>query len=312
MIRIGVINIDTSHPLAFAKKMMEEDRARYVAIYNDSFREDDEVEAFIRTFGLEKRCESVDELAECVDIGFIQGCDWDKHLSYAEPFIKRGKPVFVDKPIVGNMADIAKLEAYTANGGVILGSSSVRYCKEICEFLAIPVEERGEIVSVYGTSGVDEFNYGVHIVEAFGGLLGTGAKSCQFVSEASVGGKTCETYSVIYENGVTATYALFLGTWQPFTITIQTTKKTYVLQIDSSKLYVALLERIFTYMESGENTLASMDELIESIKIMLAGKISRETNKQAVALSDIPSDYTGYDGKAFADGYAASASKMYL
>jgi len=312
MIRVGVVNIDTSHPLAFAGKMMESDRARYVAVYNDSFRGDDEVESFIAKFGLEKRCASVEELAECVDIGFIQGCDWDKHLDYVEPFIKLGKPVFIDKPIVGNMKDIAKLASYVQSGAVILGSSSARYCVEINEFLSIPKEERGEIVSVYGTSGVDEFNYGVHIVETFGGLLGEGAKNCRFVSRACVDGKTCETYTIEYGSGVTATYALFIGTWQPFTLTIQTTKTTYLIKIDSSKLYVQLLERIFKYMETGENELATMDALIESVKIMLAGKISRETNGCIVSLSDIPADYAGFDGKEFADGYAAASTKIYL
>lgn len=312
MIRIGVINIDTSHPLTFAKQMVQGDRARYVAVYNDSFRGDDELDAFINTFGLEKRCESVEELAECVDIGFIQGCDWDKHLDYVEPFFALGKPVFIDKPIVGNMKDIAKLEEYVEKGAIILGSSSVRYCYEIAEFLAIPEEERGEIVNIYGTSGVDEFNYGIHIVEAIGGLMGTGAMSCKFVSRATIGEKTCDTYSVLFGNGVTATYALFSGTWHPFTLTIQTTKRTYQMSLDTKNLYIALLDRIFTYMETKKETMASMDALIESIKIALAGKISRETSGCEVTLSEIPAGYEGYDGKVFADGYALTSKKIYL
>ena len=65
-------------------------------------------------------------------------------------------------------------------------------------------------------------------------------------------------------------------------------------------------------METGKQTMASMDALIETIKIALAGKISRETDGSTVALTDIPADYEGYDGKLFADGYAAAAKKMYL
>ena len=52
MIRIGAVNIDTSHPLGFGEVMEKDDRARYVGVYNDSFRPDSEVEGFIRRFGL--------------------------------------------------------------------------------------------------------------------------------------------------------------------------------------------------------------------------------------------------------------------
>src|SRR5665647_3007628 len=110
MIRIGVINIDVSHPKAFSEYLKKDNRARYVAVYNDGFRGDDEVEAFIKNYNLEKRCSNVEELADCVDIGFIQGCNWDKHLEYAMPFIERKKPVFIDKPVVGSMVDCNRLE----------------------------------------------------------------------------------------------------------------------------------------------------------------------------------------------------------
>ena len=312
MIRVGVVNIDTSHPNAFAQKMIDDGRARYVAIFNDGFRGDDEVNGFMEKFGLEKHCATVEELAGMVDIGFIQGCNWDTHLNYVEPFIKLGKPVFIDKPIVGSMPDIKKLRELTAAGAVILGSSSARYAQEVVEFLAIPEEERGQIVSIFGSCGVDEFNYGVHIVEIIGGLMGTGAKDCRFAGKATVGGKLCETYLATYENGVSATYSLFTGTWQPFTVTIQTTKKTYTFTVDTSRIYMAMLKRIMDYMQTGVSTLATMDELIETIKIMLAGKLSRDNGGKVVALADIPEDYEGYDGALFEKGYAAAANKMYL
>ena len=47
MLRIGTVNIDTSHAPSFAEILLKGDRARYTAIYNDGFRTDEEVEAFI-------------------------------------------------------------------------------------------------------------------------------------------------------------------------------------------------------------------------------------------------------------------------
>lgn len=152
MIRIGAVNIDTSHPLGFGEVMEKDDRARYVGVYNDSFRPDSEVEGFIRRFGLEKRCNTLEELAAMCDIGFIHGCDWDDHLRCAMPFIEQGKPVFIDKPLVGNLADCRRVEQLVKDGAVILGATSARYAYEVQQFLALPEEERGEVVNVFGTA----------------------------------------------------------------------------------------------------------------------------------------------------------------
>src|SRR3990172_9109153 len=134
MIRIGVVDIDISHPRSFADYLKQGNRARYAAIYNEGFRGDDEVEGFIRNYGLDKRCDSIEELADFVDVGFLQSCNWDKRLRQAMPFIEKGKPVFFDKPMVCSIADCRKLEQLAADGAVILGSSSVRYAEEITEF----------------------------------------------------------------------------------------------------------------------------------------------------------------------------------
>ena len=108
MLKFGAITIDTSHPKSFAKKLSEGDRAHYVAVFNDGFREEDEVNSFANHYGM-KVCSSVAELADLVDLGLVHSCNWDKHLSYVAPFIERNKPVFIDKPLVGNLKDARKL-----------------------------------------------------------------------------------------------------------------------------------------------------------------------------------------------------------
>ena len=312
MIRIGVVNIDVSHPKAFSEYLRKDNRARYVAVFNDGFREDDEVNAFIKNYELEKRCNSVEELADYVDIGFIQGCNWDKHLKYAQPFIDRKKPVFIDKPIVGSLADCKKIEELVKNGAVILGSSSVRYAQEVIEFASKGEEEVGKILNIFGTAGVDEFNYAVHIVEAIGGIAGTGAVSCKFIGYNEKDSKRCETFYVTFANGISATYNTFHGSWQPFEVVIMTTKTTFHFKIDTTKIYGALLDRICNFIETGKNDLAPIEALTESIKIMLAGKISRANGGEEVKLSDIPENDSGYYGDEFEKKYAAAAAKIYL
>ncbi|MEK6794704.1 MAG: Gfo/Idh/MocA family oxidoreductase [Spirochaetota bacterium] len=312
MIRIGACNIDTSHPKAFAEYLAKGDDARYVAIFNDGFRGDDEVDGFVKKNGLEKRCTSMEELADACDIVFIHDCNWDKHLVHALPVIKKGKPVFIDKPIVGNLADCRKIEALEKEGAVILGSSSARYCDEVVEFAGKSEADKGKVLNVFGTSGVDEFNYAVHIVEAFGGMLGTGAVSAKFVGRSTSEGKVCETFFIRFSSGVTAAYNTFSGTWQPFDVVVQTTKTTHHFRVDTSKLYAALLTRIIDSMKTKKNVLSPMPVITESVKIMLAARISRENGGKEVALTDIPENDPGYSGAQFEKEYAAAAKKMYV
>ncbi len=79
---------------------------------------------------MQNRAESLDELAESTDIGFIQSCNWEDHIAEALPFIERGKPVFIDKPMVGSVKDVAKIRELVANGAKIIGSSSARYAEK--------------------------------------------------------------------------------------------------------------------------------------------------------------------------------------
>ena len=297
--------------MAFAEKLLEGDKARYVAVYNDGFRSDEEVDAFIRKCGLECRCNTVEELAEMVDVGFIQGCNWDKHLDYVEPFMKLGKPVFIDKPMVGCMKDIRRLEKLMAEGLQVIGSSSMRYAFEVADFLKIPVEERGEIMHIMGTCGVDEFNYGIHVVEAIGAMV-KNPVSVRYNGVGNKGGKRTESYSVLFEDGTTADYITVTGVWMPCYFLVTTTKTVYNVNIDSSRVYEALLERVCEQLETGAKVLSPVNEIIDSIKVMLAGRISRERNGEVVRLDEIPEDDPGYDGYAFEKEYAAGAGPIYL
>ena len=310
MIRIGAVNIDTSHPLGFGEVMEKDDRARYVGVYNDSFRPDSEVEGFIRRFGLEKRCNTLEELAAMCDIGFIHGCDWDDHLRCAMPFIEQGKPVFIDKPLVGNLADCRRVEQLVKDGAVILGASSARYAYEVQQFLALPEEERGEIVNVFGTAGVDEFNYGVHC-RGHRRHFGTGRTERALHGPRRSRRQVPESYFVQYENGKSAVFNTFTGTWQPFVLTIMTTKTTHHFRMDSNRLYEALMCEICNYMEGKPNLLAGPDALLESVKVMLAATASRAQGGAPVALDALTDAMPAYDGRAFCRSYGAAAGRLY-
>lgn len=311
MIKIGLVDIDVSHPLTFTKKMLENDiPMRYTYLCNKGFRGNDQVESFAKKYDIQI-VDEIEDMVEHVDVGFIQSCNWDKHISYAMPFLEKGVPVFLDKPMVGSMEDIRKVRQLAANGAKILGSSSVRYAYEIRDFLAKPEEERGEILNIFGTSGVDEFNYGIHVVEALSAIAGAKGKSCKFVGRSKkVENMECETFFITFENGITATYNTFLNHWHPFDITIMTTKGTFSFEIDTNLIYTALLQNIYEELANHRNTIADVETITDSCMIMLAGKKSRDTGCGEVLLSELSDE--SFDGYAFEEEYAAHDNKMYL
>lgn len=305
MIKIGVVNIDTSHPPEFARIYREGDRARYTSVYNDGFRTDDEVKAFMSKSGIEKRHDTIESMAQDVDIGFIQSCNWDKHIEQAIPFIKAGKPVFIDKPIVGNLKDCLRLEELAADGAVILGTSALRYCAQIQEFQKRPIEDRGEIISIMGTCGVDEFNYGIHTSEGMAGMIGEGIVSVKFVSSATVQENVANQYIVQWSGSAIGVLQLLTGIWAPWAYLVTTTKNVFVIEPDREALYRPMLDAICDYMEH-EKTMAPVPALTEVVKAHLAAKKSRQNGGETVHISDLSIDDPGFDGYAFEKQYAAS------
>lgn len=314
MIKIGGVSLDVSHPLGFCEELEKycmDMKYEYVAKASD-FRQECEVDWFVKRFNLAGKVDKIDDMVDKVDVGFIQSCNWDKHLEQAMPFIKAGKPVFIDKPVIGNLKDAETLKKLVDDGAYIIGSSSARHADEIQAFLKKPVEERGEILSIFGTCGVDEFNYSIHIVEIFAEIAGCKAVSCSYNGKCVASdGKHVESYTIKFENGIIATYNTFIGGWRPFHLTIMTTKGSYQIAVDSSKIYVALLRELYRELTYKKSNLASIDDLINCSLIMLCGKKSRdELNGKEVSLNELTYE-DKYDGYEFEKEYGARASIIY-
>ncbi len=304
MIRIGTVNIDTSHAPSFAEILLKEDRARYTAIYNDGFRTDEEVDSFIKKFGLEKRYTDLYEMAENIDVAFIQSCDWDRHIELCTPFVEKNVPVFIDKPIVGNLRDARIIEKWAAEGKVILGTSAMRYTYEHDDFFKNAAAE--DIISVTATVGVDEFNYAIHAVEEILGFVKNSAPvSTEFVGANDANGVEVDSYRVIFANGVSAYYHICKKGWQPSTAVVMTKKTTFVYKIDSNKVYEAMLKQVCNYFEGKENSMASVKSMLDAVKIMLAGIKSRKYGG-AQLLCGLTEDDPCFDGYKFYLGYKAA------
>jgi hypothetical protein len=277
----------------------------YYGIYNDGFRTDDEVSNFMKNNNVKIRYASLEEMAKNIDIAFIHDCNWDKHVAHAMPFLEAGKPVFIDKPIVGNLNDCFKLEELVKQGVVIIGSSSVRYAVELETLKRTITKNNEQIATIFAAAGVDEFNYGIHIMEGVHGLLDMGAYSTTYLGVSRNGNSPAEQYLVKWNNGVQVIYQVQLNVWQPFNFIITTDKNVHYVKIDTKQLYPAIIKRIEAFLKENE-PMASINALIETIKIYLAGKKSRELKGQEITLESLSIKDHGFDGYTFEKKYAIS------
>jgi hypothetical protein len=226
------------------------------------------------------------------------------------PFIEAGVPVFIDKPLAGNIKDVKIFEELASQGKVILGTSAMRYTYEHESFFAIPEEERGNIIHISVMVGVDEFNYAIHAVESIMGFLGDVTPvSTRYLGTNTVGDVPCDSFYVLFENGASACYHICKKGWQPSTALVMTSKTSFAYKIDSNKVYEAMLKQVCAYMAGKENKLATVKQMTDSIKIMLAGKKSMANGGTTENIADLTEADPSFDGSAFEEFYAASQRK---
>lgn len=193
-LRVGIIGLDTSHVPAFTKVMNDPNAqgdlagVRVVAAYPGgspdlpaSIDRVPEYTKAVREMGVEI-VDSIDELLKKVDVVLLESVDGRPHLKQVEPVLKAKKPVFIDKPVAGTLADaIAIYELAEKTGTPVFSASSLRYSPGIAEM------GKGKLGDVLGCDAhspcsleehhPDFFWYGVHGVETLFTIMGTGCES---------------------------------------------------------------------------------------------------------------------------------------
>lgn len=198
-IKVGIIGLDTSHATAFTKELNDpaakEDLAhcRVVAAYPqgspDIESSTSRVPGYIeevKKHGVEI-VDSIDELLKRVDCVLLETNDGRPHLEQAIPVFKAGKPVFIDKPVAGSLADaIAIYAAAKKYGCPVFSSSSLRFSPGAQELRGGSL---GEITGcdAYSPCSLEKTHpdlywYGIHGCETLFTVMGTG---CETVSRAT-------------------------------------------------------------------------------------------------------------------------------
>jgi WD40 repeat protein/predicted dehydrogenase len=193
-VRVGMIGLDTSHCAAFTQVLNDPQANpdvagfRVVAAYPrgsaDIVSSTERIPEYTKDFrkrGVEI-VDSISALLPKVDVVLLETNDGRPHLEQALAVMKAGKPLFIDKPVAGSLADaIAIFEAAKHYRVPIFSSSSLRFGKQTLEARngKIGVVQSCETTSPCHLEKThpDLFWYGIHGVESLFTVMGTGCKS---------------------------------------------------------------------------------------------------------------------------------------
>lgn len=296
--RLGIIGLDTSHAPAFTK------------LFNDPKRESDfggmkvvtaypggskDIQAsFSRVEGYTEELkkagveivDSVEELVSKVDAVLLESVDGRPHLAQALPVLRSGKPLFIDKPLAGTLADAIAIDLlakkYKARW---FSSSSLRFSSSIYRWRsdeALRKSVRG--AASWGPCSLEKthpdlFWYGIHGVEVLYTAMGEG---CEQVTRASTPGT--DLVVGVWDDGR-------IGTFRG----IRDGKADYGLVVFGKESievggkyegYAPLVERIAQFF-AGAEAPVSNEETLEIFAFMEAAQQSKDNGGAPVKISDV-------------------------
>ena len=208
LIRVGIIGLDTSHVVAFTGVINDPNAegdladlkvvAAYPAGSPDIESSASRLEGYTTTlhekFGVEI-VDSIPALLEKVDVVLLESLDGRPKLNQVKPVLEAGKPVFIDKPVAGTLADAVEIFRLAEQSRVpCFSSSSLRFSSG---FQAVRKGESsfGEVRKCVAWSPMskephhpDLFWYGIHGVEILFTVMGTGCQSVTRVDDTTVTG----------------------------------------------------------------------------------------------------------------------------
>jgi predicted dehydrogenase len=296
-IRAGMIGLDTSHVPAFCRIFNRDNASgdlagiKVVAGYpggTDIPASRDRVGKFtdqLREMKIEI-VNTIPELLKRVDVVLLESVDGRIHLQEAIPVIKAGKPLWIDKPVAGSLADaIVIYELAKKHNVPCFSCSSLRFTPGLQEVLKD--EKVGQVMGAatwgscsYSLGTPDMFFYGIHGIEPLFVLMGTGCSTvsrvhtddADFVTGVWKDGRI-GTYRGI-RRGAAASGAMVYGS------------KAIAEAPKGGSGYDALCLEIARFFKSGKVPV-NADETIEIFTFMEAADESKRQGGAPASLADV-------------------------
>lgn len=293
--RLGMIGLDTSHVIAFTKQINDPAKnygCKVVVGYpggspdiESSASRIDKFTAQLRDeFGLEI-VDSIEELCQKVDGVLLESVDGRPHLEQIKPVIAAKLPVFIDKPMAGNLEDVIEIfRLAKANNVPCWSSSSLRFCPGI-----IGMRNNEEIGDVLGCDAFspcslnehhpDLYWYGVHGVEILFTIMGPGCETVKRV-------QTEDTEHVvgIWKDGRIGTFRGLRSGKRDYGAFVYGTKG--IMPSGGYTGYGDLVDKIIEFFKTGSIPVPA-EVTIEMFAFMTAADVSKEQGGTEVSIKSV-------------------------
>jgi predicted dehydrogenase len=287
-LKVGIIGLDTSHVTAFTGLINKDNKGplanlRIVAAYPGGSPDLDisanRIEGFTKTLREKYKVEivdSIDELLKKVDAVLLESVDGRPHLEQARQVIKKGKPIFIDKPVAASLADTIEIFDLAKKYKVpCFSSSSLRFndrLKGLAQDLTLGKIQRCDAQGpVNPLKGHPElFFYGIHGIEMLFTVLGPGCKT------------------VTWKDGVVT------GTWADGRIGTFRNAKGYKVTVTTEKGtassgggdYQDLVKEIAIFFRTGKAPVPA-EETINLVAFMTAAEESKKAGGKPVSIESV-------------------------
>jgi hypothetical protein len=296
VIRAGMIGLDTSHVIAFTKLLNNPQATGDLAEVEivagfpggtDIPPSRDRVAGFteqLREMGLEI-VDSIPALLEKVDVVLLESVDGRPHLEQARAVIEAGKPMYIDKPVAGSLADAVAIFRLAREHGVpVWSASSLRFAPELVELGRQGKLQEVEGAVVWGPCSIQPpmpelYFYGVHGVEALFTMMGPG---CVSVTRSSTDGT--DVVTGIWRDGRIGTYRGIRRGEAEFGATIF--RADEILTVTGLSGYEILVNEIAKFFKTGQPPVPA-DETLEIFAFLDAAEQSKIRGGAPVTLQQV-------------------------
>jgi len=294
LFRIGMIGLDTSHVIAFTKAINSDKKngcqvvAGYPGGSPDVTASASRVEKYTTQlcdeYGMEI-VDSIDSLCTRVDGILLESVDGRPHLEQVRPVLAAGKPVFIDKPMAGNLADVLEIFRLARKAGVpCWSSSSLRFSPGI--FALRDSDELGQVLgcAAFSPCALEEHHpdlywYGVHGVEILFTIMGPGCRSVRRVQTEGT-----EHVVGLWEGGRIGTYRGLRSGRKDYGAMVFGSKK--IMPSGKYGGYQPLVDEIISFFKTGIVPVPAA-ETIEIFAFMSAADQSKARGGAEVTLASV-------------------------
>lgn len=215
---------------------------------------------------IENRSQNLIDMVEEIDALIIARDDWEEHYEMAKPFLDKGIPVFIDKPLTLSESELNYFLPFIESGK-LMSCSGFRYASELKNSDEIQLEI-GEIKLISGTVVKDLVKYGIHMLEAISHFEGTLGETIIATRNFS----NHESFSFKFDSGITFNLDCIGEVSKVFHLSVYGEKSTQHFDlVDNFSAFKSTLERFFGMVTTGEPAF-NPQETVQLMRLLMASQ----------------------------------------